>query len=238
MATVFSDRRAAGRKLASRLRRYRERGDVVVLALPRGGVPVGFEVARALKAPLDVLVVRKLGVPGDEEMAMGAIATTGARVLNREVIAALGIAQDVLDKVTAKEEQELLRRERLYRGGRAPLSLEGQTVIIVDDGLATGATMRAAVRALRDKHPARIVVAVPVGSREICQAMKAVADEVVCATMPHYFLGVGSWYSDFSQTGDDEVRALLDEASRLRPGPGHQGDGGAAPDGSGHADGG
>ncbi|MGO4404161.1 phosphoribosyltransferase [Bosea sp. RAF48] len=221
MATVFSDRREAGRKLGNRLRRYRERGDVVVLALPRGGVPVGFEVARALKAPLDVLVVRKLGFPGDEEMAMGAIATAGTRVLNRDVIAALGIAQDVIDKVAAKEEQELLRRERLYRGDRAPLYLEGRTVIVVDDGLATGATMRAAVMALRDKHPARIVVAAPVGSREICEAMKTVAEEVVCVTMPRYFVGVGSWYSDFSQTSDDEVRSLLDEANGLLTKPGH-----------------
>lgn len=221
MATVFSDRREAGRKLGNRLRRYRERGDVIVLALPRGGVPVGFEVARALKAPLDVLVVRKLGFPGDEEMAMGAIATAGTRVLNRDVIAALGIAQDVIDKVIAKEEQELLRRERLYRGDRAPPYLEGRTVIVVDDGLATGATMRAAVMALRDKHPARIVVAAPVGSREICEAMKAVADEVVCVTMPRYFVGVGSWYSDFSQTSDDEVRSLLDEANGLLTKPGH-----------------
>ncbi|QEL26808.1 phosphoribosyltransferase [Bosea sp. F3-2] len=218
---IFSDRRDAGRKLANRLRRYRQRSGVIVLALPRGGVPVGFEVAQALKAPLDVLVVRKLGVPGDEEMAMGAIATAGARVLNRDVIAVLGIDPHIIDMVTAKEEQELLRRERLYRGDRAPLLLEGRTVIVVDDGLATGATMRAAVMALREKHPARIVVAVPVGSRETCEAMKAVADEAVCATMPRYFVGVGSWYSDFSQTSDDEVRSLLDKASGLPPRPGH-----------------
>jgi len=221
VAITFSDRRDAGRKLARGLRQYRKRSGVIVLALPRGGVPVGFEVAQALKAPLDVFVVRKLGVPGDEEMAMGAIATAGTRVLNRDVIAVLGIDPDVIDRVTAKEEQELQRRERLYRGDRAPLHLEGRTVIVVDDGLATGATMRAAVMALRDKHPARIVVAVPVGSRETCEAMKAVADEVVCAMMPYYFVGVGSWYSDFSQTSDAEVRSLLDKASGLPSEPGH-----------------
>ncbi len=221
MAIIFSDRREAGRKLARKLRRYRERDDVIVLALPRGGVPVGFEVARALNAPLDVLVVRKLGVPGDEELAMGAIATAGARVLNREVIEALGIDQHLVDAVTAKEEKELLRRERLYRGERAPLDPAGRTVIVVDDGLATGATMRAAVMALRNRHPARIVVAVPVGSREICEAMGIVADEAVCATMPPCFLGVGSWYSNFSQTSDDEVRALLGASGLPPPRPGH-----------------
>lgn len=209
MATVFPDRREAGRRLASKLTRYAGRDDVTVLALPRGGVPVGFEVARKLGVPLDVFIVRKLGVPGYEEFAMGAIATGGVRVLNDEVVSGLGLPRHVVDAVTAKEEKELLRRERLYRGGRPPPRLNGRTVILVDDGLATGSTMLAAIKALRDHRPARIVVAVPVGSPEICEAMGADADEVICATTPEPLIGVGRWYEDFSQTSDDEVRALL-----------------------------
>ncbi|KFC69266.1 hypothetical protein FG93_03312 [Bosea sp. LC85] len=209
MTITFSDRREAGRQLAGKLTHYRGRDDVIVLALPRGGVPVGYEVARALKAPLDVFVVRKLGVPGYEELAMGAIATGSVRVLNDEIVSTLALPPHVIDAVTTQEEKELLRRERLYRGGRAPLQVNGRTVILVDDGLATGATMRAAIKALRDGRPARIVAAVPVGSPDICDAMRADGDEVVCARTPQPFLGVGRWYADFSQTSDEEVRALL-----------------------------
>jgi erythromycin esterase-like protein/predicted phosphoribosyltransferase len=209
MAIVFSDRREAGRRLASKLAHHAGRNDVTVLALPRGGVPVGFEVARALRAPLDVFIVRKLGVPGYEELAMGAIATGGVRVLNDEIVDGLALPPHVIDAVTTKEEKELLRRERLYRGGRPPLQVKARTIILVADGLATGSTMLAAIRALRDGNPARIVAAVPVGSPDICKAMQADADEVVCAATPQPLVGVGRWYEDFSQTSDDEVRALL-----------------------------
>lgn len=217
MTIVFSDRREAGRQLAGKLTHYGGRDDVIVLALPRGGVPVGYEVARALKAPLDVFVVRKLGVPGYEELAMGAIATGSVRVLNDEIVSALALPSHVIDAVTTKEEKELLRRERLYRGGRTPLQVNGRTVILVDDGLATGATMRAAIKALRDGHSTRIVAAVPVGSTDICTMMQADADEVVCATTPQPFLGVGRWYADFSQTSDEEVRALLTRSALGAP---------------------
>lgn len=214
MAIVFSDRREAGRRLASKLGDYAGRRDVTVLGLPRGGVPVAYEVAQALNAPLDVFVVRKLGVPGYEEVAMGAIATSGVRVLNEDVIDELGILPHVIDAVTAREERELRRRESLYRGEQPPFRLEERTVILVDDGLATGSTMRAAIQALRQKQPRRIVVAVPVGSPDICEAMRADADEVVCATTPQPLIGVGRWYDDFSQTSDDEVRALLVKAKQ------------------------
>ncbi|MBZ9869405.1 erythromycin esterase family protein [Mesorhizobium sp. BR1-1-9] len=217
MTIVFADRREAGRVLAGKLGHFAARDDVTVLALPRGGVPVAYEVAQALKAPLDVFVVRKLGVPGYEELAMGAIATSGVRVLNDEVVEGLAVPPHVIDAVAASEERELLRRERLYRGERIPLLVDGRIVILVDDGLATGSTMRAAVRALRQKQPARIVAAVPVGSPDICEAMESEADEVVCATTPQPLIGVGRWYEDFSQTSDDEVRALLVEAGRLAP---------------------
>ncbi|MGX5733272.1 erythromycin esterase family protein [Bosea thiooxidans] len=217
MAIVFSDRREAGRQLADKLAPYAGRDDVTVLALPRGGVPVGYEVARALGAPLDVFVVRKLGVPGYEELAMGAIATGGVRVLNDEIVNGLALPPHVIDAATTKEEKELLRRERLYRGGRPPLQVNGRTIILVDDGLATGSTMLAAIKALRDSRPARIVAAVPVGSPDICEAMRTAADEVVCATTPQPLFGVGRWYEDFSQTDDDEVRALLTRAARGPP---------------------
>jgi predicted phosphoribosyltransferase len=210
--TRFRDRSDAGRQLAARLQEYRGRPDVLVLALPRGGVPVGYEVARALGAPLDVFVVRKLGVPGHEELAMGAIATGGARVMNEEVVARVGISPEVLDAVTTREREEVFRRERLYRGDRTPPDVRGRTVIVVDDGLATGATMRAAVAALRQQRPERIVVAVPAGSAETCADLRTNADEVVCLLTPDPFLAVGFWYEDFGQLSDEDVRSLLERA--------------------------
>jgi len=189
--------------------------DLIVLALPRGGVPVAYEVARALGAPLDVFVVRKLGVPGHEEYAMGAIATGGVRVLNEELVRTLGMPERVLDAVAAREQQELARRERLYRGQRQPPEVRGRTVILVDDGLATGATMQAAVKALRRLQPARIVVAVPTASPDTCEQLRTEADEVICATTPEPFHAVGLWYQDFSQTTDDEVRELLARAEHV-----------------------
>ena len=211
---LFRDRREAGQLLAEKLKAYANRQDVIVLALPRGGVPVAYEVARALGAPLDVFVVRKLGVPGYEELAMGALATGGVRVLNDQVVERLGIPQHVIDAVAAREQQELARRERLYRGDRPPPDLRGRTVILVDDGLATGATMQAAIEALRQQKPARIVVAVPVASPDTCEEMKKKADEVICAVTPDPFHAVGRWYIDFSQTTDQEVAALLAQQNR------------------------
>ena len=205
----FRNRTDAGRQLAEKLATYADRPDVLVLALPRGGVPVGSEVARALGAPLDAFLVRKLGVPGYEELAMGAVATGGVRVLNDEIVRGLGIVEHVIDVAVAREMEELARREQLYRGGSPPPDVAGRTVILVDDGLATGATMRAAVAALRRQHPARIVVAVPTASPDTREALKAEADDVVCATTPEPFFAVGHWYEDFSQTTDDEVRDLL-----------------------------
>jgi predicted phosphoribosyltransferase len=205
----FHNRADAGRRLAEKLAAYANRPDVLVLALPRGGVPVGGEVARALGAPLDVFLVRKLGVPGYEELAMGAVATGGIRVLNDEIVDGVGISDDVIDAVAARELQELARRERLYRDERPPPDVAGRTVILVDDGLATGATMRAAVQALRQQQPARIVVAVPTASPDTCEALKAEADDVICAMTPEPFFAVGHWYEDFRQTTDDEVRDLL-----------------------------
>jgi len=211
----FRDRTEAGRVLAAKLGEYANRGDVVVLALPRGGVPVGFEVAKALNAPLDVFVVRKLGLPGQEELAMGAIASGGARVLNIERIRAVGIPAEVVEQVTQEEQRELERREREYRDGRPPVNVRGQTVILVDDGLATGSSMHVAVLALKQKEPAQIVVAAPVAPRESCAELEAVADRVVCALTPEPFGGVGQWYADFSQTSDEEVRGLLRRAASL-----------------------
>ena len=213
----FQDRREAGRMLASRLSAYADRPDVVVLALPRGGVPVAYEVAKALHAPMDVFLVRKLGVPGHEEYAMGAMASGGVRVLNRDVVEALHIPNEVVEQVIAREQRELERREREYRGDRPFPDLRGKTVILVDDGLATGSTMLAAVMALRQKQPARIVVAVPVGSPETCDAFRDHVDEIVCAITPDPLYGVGLWYTDFSQTTDDEVRKLLAQVSQQEP---------------------
>ena len=206
---LFRDRREAGRLLAAKLAAYANRPDVIVLALPRGGVPVAYEVARALRAPLDVFVVRKLGVPGYEELAMGAVATGGVRVLNDQLVSRLGIPNHLIDAVAARERQELARRERLYRGGRPPPNVSGRTVILVDDGLATGATMHAAIAALRQLRPARMVVAVPTASPETCEEMKAEVDDVICAITPEPFQAVGRWYQDFSQTTDEEVHELL-----------------------------
>lgn len=212
----FRDRREAGQLLATKLTAYANRPDVLVLALPRGGVPVAYEVARALGAPMDIFLVRKLGVPGYEELAMGAIATGGVRVLNDELVGGLRIPDYIIDEVAAWEQQELERRERLYRGDRRAPDVRGRTVILVDDGLATGATMQAAVKALRLQQPARIVVAVPTAAPETCTQLKAVADDVICAITPEPFHAVGLWYEDFSQTTDEEVRDLLAQGSDRR----------------------
>jgi len=213
----FLDRREAGRALARRLGAYAGRPDVLVLALPRGGVPVAFEVAKALRAPLDVFLVRKLGVPGQEELAMGAIATGGGVLLNDEVVQALGMPDEVIEEVAAAERQELRRREHLYRDGRPAPDVRGKTVILVDDGLATGSSMRAALRAIRRQGPARLVVAVPVGAMETCEELQAEADEVICARAPYPFYSVGQWYEDFTQTGDEEVHDLLGQAAHDYP---------------------
>ena len=212
---LFADRFDAGRFLASKLRRFANRPDTIVLALPRGGVPVGFEVAKALNVPLDVFVVRKLGVPGYEELAMGAIASGGIRVLNEDVVRSAGIPHKVIDAVAADEERELQRRERDYRDGRPPVAVEGRTVILVDDGLATGSSMRVAVLALKRKRPAQIVVAVPVGAPATCAEFESEVDQAICAITPEPFLSVGQWYEDFSQTSDEDVRDLLSRAASL-----------------------
>jgi predicted phosphoribosyltransferase len=209
---IFKDRTDAGQHLAARLTKYSNRSDVLVLALPRGGVPVAYEVARQLGAPLDVFLVRKLGVPGYEELAMGAIASGGVRVVNEDVVRQLNIPGEVIDAVAEIEQQELERRENAYRGDRPPPDVKGRIVILVDDGLATGSTMRAAAEALRKLGPSRIVVAVPVSSPEICNEFRSEVDEIVCAVTPEPFRGVGLWYKDFSQTTDEEVRELLERA--------------------------
>lgn len=210
---LFQDRTAAGKVLAGRLARYANRSDVIVLGLPRGGVPVAHEVAKALNAPLDIFLVRKLGVPGHEELAMGAIASGGVKVLNPDIVRSYKLFDAVIHKVTIREQRELERREKLYRGGRSAPELKGCIVILVDDGLATGATMRAAVLALREHHPARIVIAVPVASPDICAEFESQVDEVICADTPRHFFSVGAWYGDFKQVTDDEVRELLSQSA-------------------------
>ena len=209
---VFQDRAEAGRVLADRLAGYARSREVMVVALPRGGVPVGFQVARSLGAPLEVLSVRKLGVPGREELAMGAITGDGTQAINKQVVRELGIAEDTLQAVAAAEQQELERRERTYRGQRPRPELTGKVVIVVDDGLATGATMWAAVAAIRRQQLARVVVAVPVAAASTCRKLRQAADEVVCVSTPALFVAVGQAYRDFGQTTDEEVCALLDAA--------------------------
>ena len=214
MNQVFADRREAGVELASKVRHLANRNDVVVLALPRGGVPVAYEVAEALNAPLDIFLVRKLGLPGYPELAMGAIASGGVQVRNPEVVRFYRVSPAAIDTVARAERRELERREREYRRGRSMTDLRGKTVILVDDGLATGSTMRAAVEAVRQHQPARVVVAVPVGAPSTCAEFADMTDETVCARTPQQFSAVGLWYRDFSQTTDDEVRSLLDAHAR------------------------
>ncbi|MEW6208556.1 MAG: phosphoribosyltransferase [Acidobacteriota bacterium] len=214
MERRFTDRSEAGRLLAAKLTAYAGRKDTIVLALPRGGVPVAFEVASRLKLPLDVFVVRKLGVPGQEELAMGAIATGGVRVLNDDVVRALRISDEEIAAVEAEEKQELERRERVYRGDRPSLEVRNRTVIVVDDGIATGTTMRAAIAALRKLGPARIVVAVAVAPRSTCEELESEADEVACVMAPEMFYAISLWYDHFPQTSDKEVRELLERAAR------------------------
>ena len=210
---TYVDRREAGRILAARLSHYANRNDVVVLALPRGGVPVGYEVASALGAPLDVFLVRKLGTPGHRELAMGAIASGGIRVLNDDVVRWYGIRDEAIETIAREEALELERREHAYRAQRPAPVLAGRVVILVDDGLATGSTMRAAAQAVRTRQPSRVVVAVPVGAKQTCLELSDIADEVVCARMPEPFSAVGQWYLNFAQTEDDEVRELLQKSN-------------------------
>ncbi len=211
---IFPNRTEAGRGLAMRLYKYANRNDVTVLGVPRGGVPVAFEVARMLKAPLDILVLRKLGVPGHEELGFGAIASGGIRALNPEIVEALRISPLDIEAVTNREAKELKRRERAYRGDRPALDVSGRTVILVDDGIATGSGMRAAVSALRQMNPARIVIAVPVAPASTCDHLRQEVDDLVCLAMPEPFYGVGQFYYDFSQVSDQEVNELLDRAAR------------------------
>jgi putative phosphoribosyl transferase len=211
---IFKDRADAGRFLASKLNQFANLADVIVVGLPRGGVPVAYEVAHKLNVPLDLLAVRKLGVPGHEELAMGAIASGGVRVLNQDVLSHLGIPQDIIDLVIESEQRELERREREYRQNHPPLELRGQTVIVVDDGLATGSSMHAAVTAIRQKQPKKIIVAVPVGARDTCQSFQNEVDTMaICAITPESFQSVGAWYANFAPTTDDEVRKCLDRSS-------------------------
>jgi predicted phosphoribosyltransferase len=215
---MFEDRRDAGRRLGRRLSAYAAAPDVIVLGLPRGGVPVAFEVARAIGASLDVFLVRKLGVPGHEELAMGAIASGGVRFLNEDVVHALGISDATLDEAARVEGRELRRREESYRGGHPAPDVAGRTVILVDDGLATGSSMKAAVAAVRRLQPARVVVAVPVAAEATCRELAAQVDEVICLSTPTYFMAVGQFYEDFSQTTDEEVHRLLAEAAQAPAG--------------------
>ena len=216
MERAFPNRAEAGRLLAEKLEKYADRNDVIVLGLPRGGVPVAYEVAKSLRAPLDVFIVRKLGVPGFEELAAGAIASGGVRVLNEDVLRALPNADEIIESVTAKETAELERREKSYRDDRPAPEFRDRVVILVDDGLATGATMRAAVKALRQRGVAKIVVAVPVGPPDTCREFEDEADETICASAPEFFQAVGQYYEDFSQTSDEEVRDLLARAAEDR----------------------
>lgn len=212
---LFKDRVDAGRKLAGKLSKYANRSDVLILALPRGGVPVAFEVAKELNVKMDVFIVRKLGVPGNEELAMGAIASDNIRVLNEDVVRSFQIPERVIDRVAENELRELERRERAYRRDRPKPEISGSTVILIDDGLATGATMRAAAAALKTKNPAKIVVAVPTAAPDTCEYFGREVDEVICMATPEPFYGVGAWYEDFSQTSDKEVCKLLDKARAL-----------------------
>jgi predicted phosphoribosyltransferase len=222
MVKPFADRAEAGQVLAGKLEAYVGRDDVIVLALPRGGVPVAYEVARSLGVPLDVFLVRKLGAPGHEELAMGAIASGDVVVMNDDVLRALKVSDEMIEARIASERRELARRESAYRDDRPPLQLKGRTVILIDDGLATGSTMKAAVTALRRQNPARIVVASPIGAASTCSEIQSIADEVICAVTPEPFRAVGLWYDDFEQTSDDEVRDLLARAAQSagRPGEG------------------
>ncbi len=215
-ALRFHDRTDAGEQLAAKLSAYANRSDVLVLGLPRGGVPVAFEVASALNVPLDVIIVRKLGVPGEEELAMGAIASGGVRVLNRDVVRMLGLSNATIDAVAAKEQRELTRREHLYRGERPLPELRGRTVLLVDDGIATGATMRAAIEAARQQMPAHIIVAAPVAALSTCAQLRADGVEVICVQEPEALYAIGLWYDDFPQTTDGEIRDLLDRAWHVR----------------------
>ena len=212
--TPFQDRRDAGRKLAQKLSANAKGPNRLILALPRGGVPVAYEVALALNIPLDIFIVRKLGLPGREELAIGAIASGGVRVLNNDIIRMLSVPEEVINFVARRELQELQRQEKLYRGNRSFPEIRDRTVILIDDGLATGASMRAAVAGLRARHPARIVVAVPAAAAQTCDAFRSEVDEVVCAITPEPFYGVSRWYEDFAQVTDEEVRTLLEEANR------------------------
>ena len=216
MNQPFGDRRDAGKELATKLRHLSNRKNVVVLALPRGGVPIAFEVAEALDAPLDIFLVRKLGLPGYPELAMGAIASGGVRVLNENVVRWYGISEDEINAVAREEQRELERRERDYRRGRSMIDVRDKVVILVDDGLATGSTMRAAVEAVRQHGPARVVVAVPVGAPSTCEEFADITDEIICARAPEQFAAVGQWYRDFSQTTDEEVQELLNEHEKSR----------------------
>ena len=217
MSARFQNREEAGRILAAKLMLYANRPDTLILALPRGGVPIGYEIARALNLPLDVIIVRKLGVPGHEELAMGAIASGGVRVLSRSVIESLRIPPDSLEAVEKREALELMRREATYRGNRQPASIKGKTVILVDDGVATGSTMRVAISALREQHAGRIIVATPVAPPAVRWEMEALVEDFVALVMPEDFFGVGQWYEEFTQVSDDTVYELLRKGAKLQP---------------------
>jgi putative phosphoribosyl transferase len=215
--TIYSNRTQAGKVLASKLSQFREQGNLAILGLPRGGIPVAYEVARQFEAPLDVFVVRKLGTPAHEELAMGAIATGGVTVLNDEIIREFGVPGFLVDQEIEREQIELARQEQSYRGGHPPLDVNERTVILVDDGMATGYTMKAAVKGLRERGPRSIVVAVPVAARESCEALRTEADAVVCASTPSPFLAVGEWYEDFAPVTDEQIRVLLAQTISTRP---------------------